>query len=52
MVLDRESNALTHGESRVRQTQETLAIAWFLVLTAINALNWRIVPCEWSRPYR
>jgi hypothetical protein len=24
---------------------------WFLFLTALNSLNWKIVPCEWSRPY-
>jgi len=25
---------------------------WFIVLTAANALNWKIFKCSWSHPYR
>lgn len=25
---------------------------WFLVLTIVNQINWWLVPCDWSRPYR
>lgn len=28
-----------------------MRVAWFLLLTAINSINWKLVPCEWSRPY-
>jgi hypothetical protein len=26
--------------------------AWWIVLTAANALVWRYIPCDWSQPYR
>jgi hypothetical protein len=28
-----------------------LGVAWFLLLTVVNQLNWRFFACEWSRPY-
>lgn len=29
-----------------------LAVAWFLLLTVINVVVWRVQPCDWSHPYR
>lgn len=25
---------------------------WYLIQTAINVWVWRLVPCDWSRPYQ
>jgi hypothetical protein len=24
---------------------------WFVPFAALNALIWRVIPCEWSQPY-
>lgn len=29
-----------------------MRIALYLLATIVNVINWRLVPCDWSRPYR
>lgn len=41
------------GPMRSRERWSGVAAAlWLLPFTAVNAVVWRLVPCDWSQPYR
>lgn len=40
------------GTRAMRRVANGVGIVAYLLATVFNVINWRVVPCEWDRPYR